>query len=124
EDHRARRRRSRQERVHAGPSGPRATARGARGPRPDHPRLREEMTRSIATSLDGQWFVIRSGRQVRLHAAAGGEPVALLLLDSDEAQLAFVGPPATLVLVTREGGALVRPPEPEPVGRGARGARG
>src|SRR5439155_2322682 len=97
----ARRRRRRQEPDDARPAPAQGSARGPRRPRPDHPRLREEMT-ALATSLDGQWFVVRDGRDVRLFGTAGdvarpaGE-VARFTLPADDAQLAFVGPPATLV---------------------------
>ena len=59
------------------------------------------MIRSLATSLDGQWAVARTGREVVLLAAGAGPAVGKLELDSDDVDLAMVGPPAVVVVITR-----------------------
>lgn len=59
------------------------------------------MTRSIATSPDGQWAVVRCGREVALLAAGAGPALAKIELDSDDADVALVGPPSVLVTITR-----------------------
>ena len=61
----------------------------------------------IATSLDGQWAAVRRGREVTLFASGAGAPVGRLELPSDEADIAFVGPPAMLAVVTRQPAAKV-----------------
>ncbi|HEY4179747.1 MAG TPA: hypothetical protein VGM90_23055 [Kofleriaceae bacterium] len=69
----------------------------------------------LATSLDGQWVTVRRGRDVTLFDKAVAPPVGQLALDSDDVDLALVGPPTVLVVVTRlpEGGSkieLCQPP--------------
>ena len=73
------------------------------------------MTRSLATSPDGQWAVAREGRELVLFAHAAGAPIARLGLDSDDTDVALVGPPASLVIVSRDTQkahvSLYQPPE-------------
>jgi hypothetical protein len=57
----------------------------------------------IVTSSDGQWAAIRRGREVALLAAGTGAPVGVLGLDGDDVDVAIVGPPDVLVVVTRDG---------------------
>lgn len=70
----------------------------------------------LLTSGDGQWFVVRRGRAVAVYAAARGAaattvaaasttPVARFELASDDADLAFVGPPHVLVAIERDASA-------------------
>ena len=61
------------------------------------------MTRMLATSPDGQWAVARDGRELLLFAGAGGAPAAKLGLDTEDVDVALVGPPTALVLVGRDG---------------------
>jgi hypothetical protein len=61
----------------------------------------------IATSLDGQWAAVRRGREVTLFASGAGAPVGRIELESDEADIAFVGPPAMLAVVSRQPAAKV-----------------
>lgn len=58
------------------------------------------MTLSLATSPDGQWAVAREGRELTLFASAA-TAVAKLALDSDDVDVALVGPPTALVLISR-----------------------
>lgn len=58
------------------------------------------MTVSLATSPDGQWAVARDGRELTLFAGAT-VAAAKLELDSDDVDIALVGPPTALVLVSR-----------------------
>ncbi|HUS33140.1 MAG TPA: hypothetical protein VMZ53_31780 [Kofleriaceae bacterium] len=60
------------------------------------------MTSSLATSPDGQWAVAREGRELAVFANAAGAPIARLGLDSDDTDVALVGPPTSLVLVSRD----------------------
>ena len=60
------------------------------------------MTASLATSHDGQWTVVRDGRELALLAATG-EPIGRATLDGDDADVALVGPPDAVVAVVREG---------------------
>jgi hypothetical protein len=69
----------------------------------------------LATSIDGQWVTVRRGRDVTLFDKAVAPPVGQLALDSDDVDLALVGPPTVLLVVTRlpEGGSkieLCQPP--------------
>ncbi|HEY4239747.1 MAG TPA: hypothetical protein VGM88_08025 [Kofleriaceae bacterium] len=54
----------------------------------------------IAASADGQAIAIRRGKQLAL-LDAKGEVVARTELDADDVDLAFVGPPTSLVTLTR-----------------------
>lgn len=58
------------------------------------------MTVSLATSPDGQWTVARDGRELTLFAGAT-VVAAKLELDTDDVDIALVGPPTALVLVSR-----------------------
>ena len=58
--------------------------------------------RVIVTSADGQWAAIRQGREVSVLAGGAGAPVGVLELESDDADLALVGPPNVLAVVTRD----------------------
>jgi hypothetical protein len=60
------------------------------------------MTKTLATSPDGQWAVAREGRELVMFANAAGAPIARLALDSDDTDVALVGPPTSLVLVSRD----------------------
>jgi hypothetical protein len=74
----------------------------------------------IVTSADGQWTVIRRGREVALLAGGAGAPVGMLELDGDDVDLALVGPPDVLVVVTRDGAPRVtlhQPPYLDAVAR-------
>ena len=78
----------------------------------------------IATSPDGQWAAVKRGREVMLLAGGAG-PAARIELPTDDADLAMVGPPSVLAVVTRPpaGGepgphiALYQPPSPDAVAR-------
>ena len=59
------------------------------------------MTRAIVTSPDGQWAAVRRDRVIALHAGGAGAVVGRLELTSDDAELAMVGPPNVLAVVTR-----------------------
>ncbi len=59
------------------------------------------MTRAIVTSPDGQWAAVRRDRVIALHAAGAGPAVGRLELTSDDAELAIVGPPNVLAVLTR-----------------------
>jgi hypothetical protein len=61
----------------------------------------------IVTSADGQWAAIRHGREVTVLAGGAGAPVGVLELDGDDVDLALVGPPDVLVVVTRDGSPRV-----------------
>ena len=61
------------------------------------------MTRTLATSPDGQWAVARDGRELVVFANAAGAQIARLGLDSDDTDVALVGPPTSLVLVRHDG---------------------
>ncbi len=73
----------------------------------------------LATSLDGQWAIVRRGRGVEVFEHAKAPSVGRIELDEDDVDLAFVGPPTVLAAVTR--GAtrsnvrLFIPPYVEPV---------
>jgi hypothetical protein len=58
------------------------------------------VTRSLATSHDGQWAVARDGRELTLFANASAA-AAKVELDSDDVDIALVGPPTGLVVVSR-----------------------
>ena len=79
------------------------------------------MIRSLATSLDGQWAVARMGRSVTLLAAGAAPAVGKLELESDDVDLAMVGPPSAVIAVTREAAAtkvvLHQPPYLDAVAR-------
>ena len=56
----------------------------------------------IVTSADGQWAAVRQGREVSVLAGGAGAPVGVLELEGDDADLALVGPPDVLAVVTRD----------------------
>lgn len=58
------------------------------------------MTVSLATSPDGQWAVARDGRELTLFANATAA-AAKVELESDDVDIALVGPPTGLVVVSR-----------------------
>jgi len=62
----------------------------------------------ITTSLDGQWALVRRGREALLLASGCAPVVGRHELDSDDVELAFVGPPTVAV-------AIARAPEPKVV---------
>lgn len=79
--------------------------------------------RALATSPDGQWVALRRGRELTL-VHHGGEPVGVvgkIELDGDDVELALVGPPTALAVVSRQGGGtrlqLHQPPYLEAVAR-------
>lgn len=55
----------------------------------------------IATSLDGQWAIVRRGRDVVLLERGVAPPVAQITLDNEDIELAMVGPPAMLCTIAR-----------------------
>jgi len=61
----------------------------------------------IVTSADGQWAAVRRGREVIVLAGGAGAPVGVLELEGDDIELALVGPPDVLVVVTRDGAPRV-----------------
>lgn len=79
------------------------------------------MIRSLATSPDAQWATVRVGRSVSLLAAGVPPVLAKIELDTDDVDLALVGPPAVLLAVSRapEGNKIVlyQPPYLEAVAR-------
>ena len=74
----------------------------------------------IATSLDGQWAAVRRGREVTVFASGAGDPVGRLELETDDADIAFVGPPAMLAVVTRQPAANVTLHQPPSLDAAAR----
>ena len=74
----------------------------------------------IATSLDGQWAIVRRGRDVVLLERGMAPAVAQITLDSDDVDIAMVGPPAMVCTITRAPQAAVTlylPPHLEAVSR-------
>lgn len=75
----------------------------------------------LATSLDGQWAIVRRGRDVTLLAKAAAPVVGRMTLEDDDVDLAFVGPPTVLVAVSRGASGskvmLYQPPHLEAVAR-------
>jgi hypothetical protein len=55
----------------------------------------------IITSPDGQWAAVRRGREISLLANATGPASARIAIDTGDADLALVGPPTVLAVVTR-----------------------
>lgn len=55
----------------------------------------------IATSLDGQWVCVRRGRDVQLFEKGAAPAVGQIQLDSEDVDVAFVGPPHVLAVVSR-----------------------
>lgn len=55
----------------------------------------------LTTSLDGQWAIVRRGREVTLLAKAAAPVLGRITLDDDDVDIAFAGPPTVLVAVTR-----------------------
>lgn len=56
----------------------------------------------IATSLDGLWATVRRGRNVLVFERGAAPAVGQLTLDSDDVDLAMVGTPSGLLVVSRE----------------------
>ena len=75
------------------------------------------MTDALVTSGDGQWLCVRRGRAVELFA--NGVPPALghLELESDDAELVFVGPPTVLLVGLPDRLVVHQLPELEAVAR-------
>lgn len=75
----------------------------------------------LATSLDGQWAIVRRGRDVTLLAKAAAPALGRITLEEDDVDLAFVGPPSVLVAVSRGASGskivLYQPPHLEAVAR-------
>ena len=75
----------------------------------------------LATSLDGQWAIVRRGRDVMLLANAAAPAIGRITLEDDDVDLAFVGPPTVLAGVSRGPGGsrvlLYQPPYLEAVAR-------
>jgi len=55
----------------------------------------------ITTSPDGQWAVVRRGREVSLLEGGAGPATARIELPTADADLVIIGPPSVLVVVTR-----------------------
>ena len=67
----------------------------------------------ITTSFDGQWVCVQRGRDVQLLERGETPAVAQIQLDSEDVDLAFVGPPHVLLAVSRAPEAkvtLLQPP--------------
>ena len=77
--------------------------------------------RSLTTSPDGPWAAVRHGRELLLLAAGAPPPIGQLALESDDVDLALVGPPSVLVVVSRHAAVtaitLHQPPLLEVVSR-------
>jgi len=58
----------------------------------------------LATSSDGEWALVRRGREVTLLADAAAPPVGRLELEDEDVDVAFVAPPTVVVAVARSGG--------------------
>ncbi len=61
----------------------------------------------ISTSLDGLWATVRRGRDVTLLERGAAPAVGQLTLESDDVDVALVGAPAVLLVVSREPEAKV-----------------
>jgi hypothetical protein len=59
------------------------------------------MTRSLTTSPDAQWAAARDGRKVVLLAGGAAPAVGQLELETDDADIALVGPPGVLAVLSR-----------------------
>jgi hypothetical protein len=59
------------------------------------------VTRSLTTSPDAQWAAARDGRKVVLLAGGAAPPVGQLELETDDADVALVGPPGVLAVLSR-----------------------
>ena len=55
----------------------------------------------IVTSVDGQWAAIQRGRGITLLERGAGPPVGMMEAGDDDVDLALVGPPDVLAVVTR-----------------------
>ena len=79
------------------------------------------MIRSLATSPDAQFAAVRIGREVSLLASGAGPALAKIELDSDDVDLALVGPPTAMLAVSRSDAGhkivLYQPPYLEAVAR-------
>jgi hypothetical protein len=85
----------------------------------------------IVSSLDGQWAAVKRGLEVMMFAggagpATAGATTARISLPTDDADIAMVGPPSVLAVVTRGPAAggelghrvvLYQPPSPEVAAR-------
>ncbi|MEO7091973.1 MAG: hypothetical protein ABI175_01905, partial [Polyangiales bacterium] len=74
----------------------------------------------ITTSLDGQWATLRRGRTVMLLERGSAPPLGQLELDSDDVDLALVGAPCGLLVVSREPEPRVMLYQPPYLDAGAR----
>jgi hypothetical protein len=59
------------------------------------------VTRTIATSLDGQWATIRRGRRLVVLANGAAPILGQLELESDDTDVAMVGPPTAVAVIAR-----------------------
>jgi len=59
------------------------------------------VTQALATSLDGQWATLRRERQLVLLASGAAPAVGQLELESDDIDVALVGPPTGVAVVSR-----------------------
>ncbi|HEX5060643.1 MAG TPA: hypothetical protein VFV99_14845 [Kofleriaceae bacterium] len=57
---------------------------------------------TLVTSHDGQWAVARQDRKLVLMPGAGGAPVASVELSSADVDIALVGPPTALIVLSRD----------------------
>jgi hypothetical protein len=80
-----------------------------------------DAARTLVTSLDGQWAAARQDRQLLLMPAAGGAATARVELSSADVDIALVGPPTALVVLSRDPDArtitLYAPPHLEAAAR-------
>ncbi len=74
----------------------------------------------ITTSLDGQWATVRRGRELTLLERGTAPSVDQLTLDGDDVDLAMVGSPSGLLVVSREPDARVMLYQPPHLDAGAR----
>jgi len=75
---------------------------------------------SLASSPDGQWVAIRRSDAIHLLAGGVAPPVGKVDIGSDDADVAFVGPPSMVVVVVRNVAPrvmLYQPPSLEVVAR-------
>jgi hypothetical protein len=59
---------------------------------------------ALVTSPDGQWTVAREHHALVLMPGAGGAPVGTIELPTTDVDIALVGPPTALVVLSRTGG--------------------
>jgi len=75
---------------------------------------------SLASSPDGQWVAIHRGYDIALLAGGSGPPVGRVDIGTDDADVAFVGPPSMIAVVVRNVAPrvmLYQPPSLEVVAR-------